>query len=114
MRKLFVLPLFLLLVVTGCVDRPLASDVSEAQAKLHAVEQQFANAQKAIISLQRVGVLKGSLLANVKKGEEVAYRAIVVARAAVDSKSASALKVVSDALVAVLSLVAMYTADKVK
>lgn len=110
MRKIGLILLMVLipLGMSACANRERAPDVTEAQAKLHEAEKYFASAQTAIIRLARVGVLKGQALAAAKKAEGVAYAAIKVARAAVDRKDASALRIVSEALVQVLALVATY------
>jgi hypothetical protein len=115
MRKLLAVPcLFVLFLFAACSNQPLGPNVTQAQADLHVAEQNFARAQSAIISLARAGVLKGDGLAKAKQAEGVAYEAIKVARAAVDSKSGTAISVVSAALAKVLELVAIYAATGVK
>lgn len=113
MLKKFAFLLFLFLPVAACSNtQPLGPGVTQAQADLHAAEVKFATAQKAVISLAQAGVLKGTVLANVKKAEGAAYAAILKARAAVDAGRTDALSLVSTALVAVLELVAMYAGGK--
>lgn len=111
MRKLLAVPcFFVLFFIAACSNQPLGPNVTQAQADLHVAEGHFAKAQAAIISLARAKVLTGDTLAKAKQAEAVAYEAIKVARGAVDTKSGTAISVVSTALAKVLELVAIYAA----
>lgn len=111
MRKFFAVPiLFLLFLVPACSSSSnLGPGVTQAKADLHVAEQNYARAQAAVISLAKAGVLKGDALKKVKQAEDVAYKAIVVARVAVDAGRTDAASIVSTALAKVLELVALYS-----